>query len=198
MHLSVNKRRTYKTTWYTQFQKALPILWNVCKGTAFVWNVGTKWGKLLRKQNKVFIMEVKIISWTDTAWQSWLTLKTMHSPHPPVIEVYCIMCSFLGSNSESRILLDFFITSMKNQCKRNEWKFGRNVCDLFMTVLQCVHGHPKTPMSLTDFFSVPHIESYSKWRPIWISGGNVRKDARAANWNFIKIMAGMLGKMTVF
>ena len=33
---------------------------------------------------------------------------------------------------------------------------------------------------------------------MWISGGNVRKDARAANQNFIKIMAGMLGKMTVF
>lgn len=52
MQLSVSKRRIYKTTQYTQFQKcALPILWNIFKGTAFMWNVGTKWGKLLRKQS---------------------------------------------------------------------------------------------------------------------------------------------------
>ena len=70
----------------------------------------------------------------------------------PVIEVYCIMCSFLGSKSESRILLDYFITSVKNPYKRNEWKFGRNASGLFMTALQCVHGHPKALMSLTDFF----------------------------------------------
>lgn len=51
MHLSVNKR-IYKTTRYTQFQQcALRIVWNVFKVTAFVWNAGTKWGKLLRKQS---------------------------------------------------------------------------------------------------------------------------------------------------
>jgi hypothetical protein len=69
-----------------------------------------------------------------------------------IIEVYCITCSFLGSNSESRILLDYFITSKKNQCKRNEWKFGRNVSGLFMTALKCFHSHPKALMSVTDFF----------------------------------------------
>jgi len=81
-----------------------------------------------------------------------LTLKTIYiypPPSPLVIEVYCITCLFLGSKSESRILLDYFITSVKNQCKRNEWKFGRNASGLS---LQCVHDHPKALMFLTDFF----------------------------------------------
>jgi hypothetical protein len=52
VHLSVNKRRIYKTACYTWFHMCvLPILWNVFEGTAFVWNVGTKWGKLLSKQS---------------------------------------------------------------------------------------------------------------------------------------------------
>ena len=113
-------------------------------------------GKVIKEteQQSFFIMEVNIISQTHKARQSWLTLKTMHIYIflLPVIDVYCIMCSFLGSNSESRILLDYFITSVKNQCKRNEWKFGRNASGLFMTALHCVHGHHKALMSPTDSF----------------------------------------------
>jgi len=157
VHLSVNKRRIYKTTRCTRFQKcALPILWNVFKGTAFVWNVGTKWGKLLRKQSSNlhngsknhfpdWQSKTELIDFKDHAYIYIYFIYLF-------IEVYSIMCSFLGSNSEWRILLDYFVTSMKNQCKRNEWKFGRNASGLFMTALQCVHGHPKALMSLRYFF----------------------------------------------
>jgi hypothetical protein len=118
---------------------------NVFKWTAFVWNVGTEWGKLLRKQSSSLHNGSKN-HFPD--WQSMIELidGRDHAYFFFIIEVYCITCSFLGSNSESRILFDYFITSIKNKCKINEWKFCRNASGLFMTALQCFHSHPKALM----------------------------------------------------